>query len=83
MAGPLPGDWLDTTVRIEMHGGGVDSIVGSITGHNEGGCFITRMLPEGDNPEPIARSFFYPWTSIRSVMLMEDPRGPGPSMGMA
>lgn len=77
MAGPLPGGWIDTAVQIELLGGGFDTVTGAITHFNEGGCFVTRMLPEGDNPEPIARSFFYPWTSIRSIMLLEEPKNTG------
>jgi hypothetical protein len=77
--GPFPVDWTDKQVRIETAGG--ENFVGQVRESNESGCIVAREVPEGDNPEPVARLFFYPWTSIRSIKLLEEPEDWRPLIG--
>jgi hypothetical protein len=78
--GPFPSGWTDKQVAVETAGG---SVAGRVTDSNEGGCVVVRQVPEGDNPEPVTRQYFYPWTSIRSIKLLEDPEDEGPLIGRA
>jgi hypothetical protein len=71
--GPFPAKWRDRLVAVEVASG--SDFVGRVIGSNEGGCVIVREVVEGDNPEPVARQYLYPWSSIRSIKLLDEPEG--------
>ena len=73
--GPFPHGWIDKQVGVETAGGG--AFVGRVVDSNAGGCIIVREVVEGDNPESVVRHYFYPWASIRSIKLLDEPEEEG------
>ncbi len=69
--GPFPSGWFHKQVSIELTRG--SGLPGRVIGSDEGGCIVERELPEGDGSTTITRKVFYPWTSILSIMLLEEP----------
>jgi hypothetical protein len=71
--GPFPRQWLDRQVAVLTTGGG--EFVGRVKGSNESGFIVVREVLEGENPDPVTRKYCYPWTSIHSIKLLEEPEG--------
>ncbi len=73
LGGPFPDNWMHKQVVIEIAGD--SDFVGQVTSSNEGGCVVAREVIEEGNPDPTPRQYFYPWSSIRSIKLLEEPKG--------
>lgn len=69
VGGPFPKDWLRKQLAIELIRG--QRFNGEVVDSTNGGCIIEREQREGDSSEPTTQRYFYPWTSILSIKLLE------------
>jgi hypothetical protein len=69
---PLPTGWEKKDVLIELTRGG-HGVRARLTSSSGAGCIVEREMPEADAPEPVTRRVFYPWTTVLSVTLLEEP----------
>jgi hypothetical protein len=70
MASILP-SWIEKLVTVETVSG--DSFLCQLIDSNEGGCVVMREVLEGESSDAVARQFFYPWTSVHGIKLLEEP----------
>jgi hypothetical protein len=65
-----PSGWDHKQVSIDFIGG-TGSLTGKVIGSNATGC-VVELVPEGEPGEARARRIFYPWSTIRSIELLEE-----------
>lgn len=70
---PLPTGWERKDVLIELTRGGHGVRARRLTRSSGAGCIVEREMLENDAPEPVTRRVFYPWTTVLSVTLLEEP----------
>jgi hypothetical protein len=73
----FPSGWNGKQVFIDFIGG-TSSLTGKVVDSTATG-YVIELVPEGKSRESPARRIFYPWTTIRSIELLEElhePRRP-------
>jgi hypothetical protein len=71
MAGEhYPSGWNHKQVSIDFIGG-TGSLTGEVIGSTAAGC-IVELVSDREPREARARRIFYPWSTIRSIELLEE-----------
>ena len=77
--GPLPTGWERKDVLIELTRGG-HGVRARLTSSSAAGCIVEWEMPEADALEPATRQVFYPWPTVLSITLLEEPTPSRPNL---